>query len=112
MVGVRDWETTASGVQKCDVLEVYGDSDIAAIRQAHGGELRSLESAAQAARPGADGSSSEPTTARHAGPDVVFTEEPQADETVIHSARMAVEQAGTFGAAAADTGSDIDLDEI
>ena len=110
MVGVRDWETGARGTgpQRCDVLEVYADSDVATIRQANEGTLRVLDLAAQAARPGAPG----PQAAQgQVQTEVVFSEEPEADAELIKSTRteVTVESADVFGA---DDGSDIDLDEI
>ncbi len=117
MVGVRHWETTASGTQKCDVLEVYSDTDASTLRQTTTQDLRALEIASHAAKPSGSAASG---PSRAAPPEeVVFADEPQADEALIQSAKEEAygHRPSTFGGGGGDGDQDedageIDLDEI
>lgn len=108
MVGVRDWETAAKGEQKCDVLEVYADTDVTQLRGSSNLDLRALEQATQAARPG---ESSEVTDRRQQPTEVLFTEE--TEEGSVEEARKVVASmraapAATFG----EEEDEIDMDSI
>ena len=108
MVGVRGWETTAKGEQRCDLLEVYSDGDVGKLEAASGVDLARLRRSAGAARPGAGGGGAPAEGA--AGPkdqDVLFTDEVEADVSAADLRGTAVETV-TFGA----DDDDIDLDEI
>ena len=107
MVGVRGWETTASGEQRCDLLEVYSDGDAGRIEAASGVDLAALRRASGSARPGGGPSGDTERTA--ARTEVVFVDEVEAD---IDTAEL---RATTGGAVAATFGADdgeIDFDEI
>ncbi len=112
MVGVRSWETTAKGTQRCDLLEVYSDGDAGKLEAMSGADLSVLQRAASAARPGAATVASAGDETRlgmgHDGQDVVFTDEVEAD---IDTRQLQCEkvEAVTFGA---DDDGEIDLDEI
>lgn len=54
MVGIRDWEARAAGKpQKCDLLEVYNDSDKKRLVKDYPGNWHILSSVGDAAVPGA-----------------------------------------------------------
>jgi initiation factor 1A len=99
MVGVRAWESTASGEQKCDLLEVYSDGDVIQLRRAADVDLAVLENATCTARPG-EGAAA---LAQHT--EVVFTDEPEPDPT---ATPVVAVRAATFG----DDDDEIDLDSI
>ena len=99
IVGVRDWETTAKGDQKCDVLEVYADGDVAQVRQLANVDLLALENATQAARPGQGAGTTSAT-------DVVFTHDADTDVDVSR-VRVSAQPISTFGEE-----DEIDMDEI
>ena len=113
MVGVRTWETTAKGEQRCDLLEVYSDGDAGKLESVSGADLSALRRMAGAARPGAaaTGGHDAGTSANteRSGQDVVFTDEVEAD---IDTRQLQGEKvdAVTFGAG--DDDDEIDLDEI
>ena len=104
MVGVRGWETTAKGDQRCDLLEVYSDGDVGKLETASGVDLSGLRRSAGAARPGGE-SAGESRKEQ----EVVFTDDADADVTHVE---LDTTTAGavTFGADSDDP--EIDLDEI
>jgi len=106
MVGVRGWETTASGEQRCDLLEVYSSGDASTLEASGGTDLGLLRRAAGAAQPG--GGSSEARTGTTTEADVVFADEAAADVDT-RELRQSATEAVTFGA---DDDTEIDLDEI
>lgn len=108
MVGVRGWETTAKGAQRCDLLEVYADADVGKLEEASGVDLSRLRRSASAARPGAGGVAGG-GPGSDGGPDVVFAEDAGPDVSVADLVKPAVAPV-TFGAD--DDDGEIDMDEI
>ena len=106
MVGVREWETTASGEQRCDLLEVYSDGDASKLEASGGGDLGRLRRVAGAARPGSEGVGTHTGAATDA--QVVFADETAADVDM-RALRQQASEAVTFGAG---DGVEIDLNEI
>ena len=115
VVGVRTWEVTAKGQQKCDVLEVYSDSEASSLRDAVSMDWGHLVRATQNARPG-----EEATVAASRDTEVVFSDKAEMEREAVSAAAASLRSAGAgsdaasvfTGGAEGEDDDDIDLDDI